>query len=87
VSRHLPAYLTPVWLAREHVGLAHAFLPSRVADGLTVTRSCCGTVTRDVGLPWERASFDRTRCRTCEARIAEAERTAERASQASKGAR
>lgn len=72
----LPAWLTPVWLARED-GLAHAFRPSRVADGATVTGSYCGTVRRDVGAPWELAGFNRVRCRECQARIDKAERAAD----------
>lgn len=72
-----PAWLTPaVWLARDD-GLAHAFRPSRVADGVTVTGSYCRTVRRDVGAPWTLAGFNRVRCRDCMQRVDEAERAAD----------
>jgi hypothetical protein len=56
---------TPAWLAREHLGMAHAFEPGSL---MSVCRRV--QLQRDPSdLGWAPASDTRARCRVCQAML------------------
>jgi hypothetical protein len=69
----------PTWLARAHVGLAHAFVRG-------VGTSCCSLVRREEGLPWEPAGRDKRKCSVCVRKLDLQARAAERAAVAKESA-